>query len=146
MNKQFFLGLLVILPIFLSGLVHAAEWKFCANEHELCDFKGLKAVRYGADEKFEYRVYSHGVSCNNKQFGDPASGIVKHCDTANLTQWKFCSNENGLCDFKGVKAVRYGAEGNYDYRIYSDGVNCNNNELGDPAHGIVKHCYTADLR
>jgi hypothetical protein len=60
--------------------------------------------------------------------------------------WHFCAHENGPCNFGGTAEVRYGAEGRYAYRIVTNGVNCSNAELGDPAPGLLKNCFFREIR
>lgn len=60
--------------------------------------------------------------------------------------WTFCANEGSHCSFKGVKRVRYGAEGAYYYGTFSNGVSCSNGQFGDPYPGLKKHCFFEDLK
>jgi len=55
-------------------------------------------------------------------------------------EWSFCANENEYCSFSGTKEVRYGADGQYAYGTYTDGVDCTNDVFGDPIYGTVKSC------
>ncbi|CAM5424272.1 hypothetical protein ATER59S_02447 [Aquamicrobium terrae] len=54
-------------------------WTACAREHEFCDFRGRKRVRYGARGRFTEDVFRNGVRCDNRSFGDPAPGVSKRC-------------------------------------------------------------------
>jgi hypothetical protein len=129
------------------------NWNFCANEGSRCQFMGIKAVRYGADNRFSYNVFSNGEACSNGAFGgDPARGVKKHCYVGELNwnlsstgAYKLCSNEGKTCSFNGIKAVRYGADGRFRYGVFLNSILCNNLVFGDPAPGIQKHCYIADL-
>lgn len=56
-----------------------SQWQQCAKENGFCDFYGRKLVRYGAKGRFVERVFSDGVPCNNRTFGDPARGQGKAC-------------------------------------------------------------------
>lgn len=61
----------------------------CAGENQHCDFSGTKTVAYGSNGQFNYRLkitgvdIDHGirggVECNNSEFGDPITGVVKAC-------------------------------------------------------------------
>ena len=51
----------------------------CAREGEFCDFYGTREVRYGADRRWVSGVFSNGVQCTNRIFGDPAPNVVKSC-------------------------------------------------------------------
>jgi len=55
-------------------------WVACASEHEFCDFRGRKVVRYGARGQYTQGVFRNGVRCGNNAFGDdPAPGQRKRC-------------------------------------------------------------------
>ena len=60
------------------------------------------------------------------------------------TSWSYCASEGGQCNFSGTREVRYGANGNYAYGIFTNGVSCNNGVFGDPLSGIVKECQYGD--
>jgi len=55
-----------------------------------------------------------------------------------------CAPENGFCDFRGTKRVRYGAGGRFVERVSRGGIPCNNRVFGDPAPGIPKVCQVLD--
>jgi uncharacterized repeat protein (TIGR01451 family) len=63
-----------------QDLQTTADWTFCANEWERCAFAGTAEVRYGVDGAYTTGTFTDGVECNNDVFGDPAFGVVKHCD------------------------------------------------------------------
>jgi len=76
------------LPPAPSAPTPAASggWTFCANETERCNFSGTKQVRYGANEIYVYGTFHDGVVCSNAAFGgDPLSGVIKHCDYADIS-------------------------------------------------------------
>jgi hypothetical protein len=54
--------------------------------------------------------------------------------------WQDCARENGYCNFRGVKRVRYGARGRFVERMSRDGIPCDNRSFGDPAPGEPKSC------
>lgn len=54
-------------------------WTECAREHEFCEFRGRRMVRYGAKGRFAEGVFRNGVDCGNRAFGDPAPGVSKRC-------------------------------------------------------------------
>src|SRR4029450_9336771 len=56
------------------------DWTFCADEGEVCAFAGTAEVRYGVDGAYAPGTFTDGVECSNAVFGDPAFGVVKHCD------------------------------------------------------------------
>jgi uncharacterized repeat protein (TIGR01451 family) len=55
-------------------------WTFCADEGERCAFAATAEVRYGVDGTYATGTFTDGVECSNAVFGDPAPGVVKHCD------------------------------------------------------------------
>jgi len=58
-----------------------------------------------------------------------------------VSNWTFCANENGTCNFSGTKEVRYGENGFYFYAIFTNTTACSNGVFGDPVSGTAKHCY-----
>ena len=62
------------------------DWNGCSTEGGFCEFTGRHLVRYGAEDRWRYGVYEDGVQCSNGVFGDPASGIRKHCKIVDLEQ------------------------------------------------------------
>ncbi len=56
--------------------------------------------------------------------------------------WQFCADENSYCRTPQGQAaqVRYGTQGQYEYRDVNGGVPCNNRTFGDPAPGQAKRC------
>jgi len=150
MKSYVILLVLSLTTLFSVANVHA--WTFCANEGGQCNFSGIKKVRYGADGRYSYRTFINGTNCSNSVFGDPAYGVVKHChfvdadiNLSHKGNWRFCANENSHCNFGGMKVVRYGADGRYTFGYFMNGVSCSNSIFGDPAYGVKKHCYVADL-
>ncbi len=57
--------------------------------------------------------------------------------------WSKCANEGSRCEFNGVRAVRYGADGKYVTREFKNGVDCGNPVFGDPIPGFSKSCEVA---
>ena len=55
-------------------------------------------------------------------------------------EWTFCAPEGGVCTFTGTTEVRYGADGAFVYKFFTDGTGCNNSVFGDPAFGTRKSC------
>ena len=45
-----------------------------------CSFSGTHDVRYGANGTFVTKSLSDGTPCNNRVFGDPVVGALKHCE------------------------------------------------------------------
>ncbi|MBK4739042.1 hypothetical protein [Noviherbaspirillum pedocola] len=60
-------------------------WTGCASENGTCTIPGTRQVRYGANSSYVYKTLSTSTQCSNSVFGDPAPGVVKHCDYASST-------------------------------------------------------------
>ncbi len=58
----------------------------------------------------------------------------------NSGNWVSCASENGFCSFAGTQNVRYGANGVYVYRTFTNGTTCSNAVFGDPIFGVAKQC------
>jgi len=59
----------------------------------------------------------------------------------NAVNWITCATENRRCRFVGTKQVRYGKNGKYIYRTYTNGVLCSHRVFGgDPNFGVYKEC------
>jgi hypothetical protein len=158
------------------------EWKVVGSEGEVSivmgesiNVAGSLLVRFGVDGKYFYKIsipssgnpLGEQIQCNILGFGgDPALGITKHCYVRELVldpggagsdaasrSWGLCANEGGQCRFAGIKRVRYGAAGNYNYYFMDESVKCNvsdiDDDLGwpgnDPAPGLKKTCFISDL-
>lgn len=63
-------------------------------------------------------------------------------DISSLSNWVLCAQENEICMFSGTRVVKYGAEGSFNYKQVTNGVNCTNDVFSDPIYGVVKSCYT----
>lgn len=59
---------------------------------------------------------------------------------SSFVNWVYCANENGACNFSGTRQVRYGANGSYYYRTFTNYTQCSNAVFGDPLFGVVKQC------
>jgi hypothetical protein len=127
----------------------------CASEWNQCAFSGTKVVRYGTEGRYLYKAFSNGVACRNESFGgDPAIGATKSCavegDAAPVSSapvvsdgktYAQCAAEWNFCSFSGTRVVRYGDQGRFVYKTFSNGVSCRNESFGsDPAVGATKSC------
>jgi len=54
--------------------------------------------------------------------------------------WAFCAPEGGVCAFTGTMEVRYGANGSFSIRTFTDGTPCTNAVFGDPVPDVAKSC------
>ena len=55
------------------------DWTACANEGELCRFRGTRLVRFGAEGAYYYRTESREIACATEEFGDPVRRVPKQC-------------------------------------------------------------------
>lgn len=111
----------------------------CANENQVCNFVGSRLVTYGAGDKGVTMMVNGPISCSNKTFGDPVPNVVKSCSVT-MPAPTVCADENGVCNFTGVRAVTYGAGNQSVTRAMTGPVRCNNGVFGDPAPGVRKSC------
>ena len=56
-----------------------APWTDCAAEKKTCRGEGWGEVRYGAKGTWRRMTIQGDAACGNDLFGDPAPGVVKHC-------------------------------------------------------------------
>ncbi|HEY0230866.1 MAG TPA: hypothetical protein VGC55_06425 [Dokdonella sp.] len=61
--------------------------------------------------------------------------------TVASTEWTFCANEGGTCNFSGTRRVRYGTETANVITTLAGPVACNNATFGDPAFNSRKYCW-----
>jgi len=132
------------------GSPPGANWTYCVDANETCEFSGSKEVAFGFDNAFAYQVHTDGVSCATSVFGDPLPTVNKYCwmrnDSSNLSPpegegWIYCRSQNGMCPFTGTFQVAYGRDGLFTYQTHEDGVSCTKAIFGDPAPGRWKHCW-----
>lgn len=127
-------------------------WTRCAEEGQYCRVDGSARVRYGADNRYEYRNVNGGILCSVKVFGDPNYGVNKTCEYASRdggygnvnygSNWEYCGREGGYCSFSGPGEVRYGVNGKFITRRAINGLPCDVNTFGeDPAYGQNKQCF-----
>lgn len=131
---------------------YGSNWTRCAAEGGYCRVDGMARVRYGADNRYEYRNVTGGISCSVREFGDPAYGIHKTCEylahgggygnVNHGSRWEYCGSEGGYCSFSGPGEVRYGVNGQFVSRRAINGMPCDENSFGrDPAYGKKKQCF-----
>lgn len=125
------------------------RWRYCASEDETCRVSGRAQVRFGDGQRFVTRTVSGEIRCSTDVFGDPARGVIKHCEVqsggwsggGDGDRWTRCAREGDLCEFGGRAQVRYGSSGRYYYRDAGGRVMCNNDSFGgDPYQGRPKSC------
>jgi len=145
------LALLKINPIsLLAGSANAALQRKC-GENEVCNLGMIPGgvVAYGAGTQWLSKVVNGPFRCDNATFSDPASGMVKECRSAALTDIKYCANENQQCVLPtgGTFAVVYGAGSKWVAIAFPNlegAVPCNSARFGgDPAPGAAKACGVA---
>ena len=62
-----------------------ADWKKCANERQICNFDGIRIVRYGYENKWNFSIAENNIECTNRMFGDPRPGVAKFCEVGKIT-------------------------------------------------------------
>ncbi|WP_446743383.1 RICIN domain-containing protein [Silvibacterium acidisoli] len=139
-----------------TGSAPPSGYTLCASENNQCSFSGTATVAFGADGRYLYGNFTNGTSCTAATFGnDPVYGVVKSCyiPTPNTTQaappgttvpsgYTFCAAENSQCSFTGTATVAFGANGQYLYQTFTNGVACTTTAFGnDPDVGVVKACF-----
>ncbi len=131
---------------------YGSGWTRCAAEGEYCRVNGTARIRYGADNRYEYRNVTGGMFCSVRLFGDPAYGVDKTCEylshgdgygNVNFgSSWDYCGQEGGFCSFSGPAEVRYGVNGKFVVLRAINGIPCDVNTFGrDPAYGQNKQCF-----
>jgi len=133
----------------------AVTWTTCANEGATCSFSGTREVRFGANGIYTSKVITSSTPCTSAVFSDPIRGVAKTCAYASTTSttvtppitaastWIPCAGEGGTCTFSGTREVRYGGDGKYATKVFTNAVVCSNAAFGDPAHGVLKSCSYA---
>lgn len=130
------------------------RWRYCASEDQTCHVRGPAEVRYGDGQRFNTRKVNGNVTCSNTVFGDPAFGVIKHCEVRASSfggwgqggvvdgGWTRCADEGGTCQVGSSRVqVRFGTQGRYVYRDVYGGLGCNVNAFGsDPYPGQRKQC------
>ncbi|HPL80639.1 MAG TPA: hypothetical protein PKY40_16645, partial [Burkholderiaceae bacterium] len=57
------------------------DWRRCAMEGEICNFRGSVQARFGTAGRYVYRDGVNGVYCSTNFFGaDPYPGRAKSCE------------------------------------------------------------------
>ncbi len=151
---------LVSLQVSTSTPQPHDAFLFCAVEGVTCTFYGPKAVRYGANNSYIFKVATTSIVCTAAAFGgDPAPGQAKTCGyvgipVTSFVGWIACATENGICTGYGgdptVKLVRYGAGNSFVYQrtnyLQNNSIPCTTQAFGtDPAPGLPKQCLFFEL-
>jgi len=58
---------------------NTTDWVDCANEGELCRFRGTRLVRFGVEGAYYYRTEEREIRCTVDEFGDPVRRVPKQC-------------------------------------------------------------------
>jgi len=128
--------------------VPVSNWRYCAAEGETCRVEGRAQVRFGDGRRYAIRTVDGDVACKLDTFGDPARGVIKHCEVQASAfsggasrDWSRCADEGERCNFSGDAQVRFGVDGRYIYRDARNGVTCNTDSFGgDPYRNRAKTC------
>ena len=68
-----------------GGSGSSGGWNDCANEGEVCTFRGRAEVRFGDGRKFNTRTARNSIRCDVATFGDPAYGKTKRCQVKGVS-------------------------------------------------------------
>lgn len=133
-------------------------WTECAKEKGTCTFTGTREVRFGANGNYSYRTVTGSTPCTNALFGDPAYLTVKSCSYSSTTvsipsagtvptvpgpttpTWTLCSMENNVCSFWGTREIRFGANGKFITKVFTNAVKCDTKTFGEPILNVYKSC------
>jgi hypothetical protein len=145
------------LAVQQFAALETVTWTKVADEKQSFTVQGTQTVRYGVDGRWIEKQVTNRGECYNWYFGrDPANGVVKRCEVKSVVvtpeepeepeepalEWVLCSQEKQTCTFEGSKEVRYGIDGQYVYKTFTNAVYCNNSSFGrDPFSGRVKQCH-----
>jgi len=160
---------LAVAGVLSPALSQTNDWVFCAAEGATCHVNGDAVVRFGAQGLYEYKNVAGPVLCSTDIFGDPVRGERKSCAYSRTGSastwagsgqrpggatpawrndtggWRTCAREEGFCEFRGTRQVRYGANGHYRSRYATNGMACDNQSFGDdPVPGVQKLCQVAE--
>jgi hypothetical protein len=133
----------------------AQQFVYCAEENGYCRVPYPARVIYGAGGRSASQyVTGRGIACSNRVFGDPAPGNKKTCSYVagrgeryddDRRGWRTCANEDGFCEFRGQRRVRYGRQGRFVEETFRNGTPCSSMAFGnDPAPGVPKVCQILD--
>jgi len=131
-----------------------SRWRYCSAEGQTCNVQGRTEVRFGDGRRYATRTVRGNVLCGTGVFGDPAYGVIKHCEVRATGfggfgdagprdgGWARCADEGDRCEVSGGRIqVRYGASGRYVYRDVYGALNCDTSTFGsDPVPGERKQC------
>lgn len=146
------------------------DWVDCAKEGDVCRFRGTRLVRFGIEGAYYYSTETAEVMCSTSEFGDPARRIPKTCQVKRdaldrgdgrpgraergdrrggsggmesrqpSNNWVLCAVEGETCRVTATTMVRFGRDGDYNYRNTDNEVVCAPYEFGSPAQGKVRLC------
>ena len=133
----------------------------CAAEWSTCSFTGTRVVRYGNEGHFVFKTFTNGTPCRNDAFGsDPQVGVAKSCSLESVTTttpttpppvatsktYSQCAKEWATCSFSGTKVIRYGDEGHFVFKTFTNGTPCRNDAFGgDPHVGSLNKTCAIEL-
>jgi len=120
------------------------QWTFCTDEGGMCTFSRPQRVRFGAQGKYHYGIFSGPTPCDDSAFGDPDPGVYKSCAHSSEL-YTICAKEGQTCSFSGTEEVRYGLNGQWATKITTGPVACTDHTFGDPFPDVVKQCEYRSL-
>ena len=94
--------------------------------------------------QLQQRLQVFGTAAMSVIILSASAGHATSARAADTVTWVHCANEGGICNFSGVKNLRYGASGRYAYKTMTGPVACTNAVFGDPYYGTIKYCDYAE--
>jgi len=86
----------------------------------------------------EQRTYADKLTVQNEKLNSTTDGKDY---TSAFNSWIYCADESQTCSFSGTRQVRYGANGIYVYKEFTNNAICNVATFGsDPTYGTRKTC------
>jgi hypothetical protein len=119
---------------------------FCTSDPSGACRNHINCARYGGFD-CSAPPSGGGTSAGSDPFGGPvgpATIVFRLAPSIEPTSWTVCASEGGACAFPGTRQVRYGANGVYVMRTFSNGTRCNSDVFGDPVPGFTKACEYGD--
>jgi Flp pilus assembly pilin Flp len=102
--------------------------------------KGQGLVEYGMILVMVGVVVIIILALLGPSIGKVFSTIIAVLPGGSESNWTYCAVEHDYCSFSGTVTVRYGENGTYVTRVFTNGTPCTNEVFGDPLYGVVKHC------
>ena len=121
------------------------NWPRCAEDGGVCRVESLSVVVYGLGIQWAARVTDKPIACKSAAFAVPDSDGRFECRILPASAARLCAPQGGICNITGTAVAVYGADTRYTAVVVSQAFSCTNPVMGDPAPGVQKACYVAQL-